>query len=148
MTPQDQPSESIIRSEAGLWVGAITTGLFVLLGGDWLADLTNPLKSAAFFIWLFVVIFWLAFSVVRHADCLAVKLGEPYGTLILTISVIGIEVTMIASVMLTGENNPTLARDTLFSVVMIVLTGMLGLTLLIGGIRHHEQDYNFSGARS
>jgi Ca2+:H+ antiporter len=62
--------------------------------------------------------------------------------------VIGIEVTMIASVMLTGENNPTLARDTLFSVVMIVLTGMLGLTLLIGGIRHHEQDYNFSGARS
>lgn len=147
-TPQDQPAESIIRSEAGVWVGAITTGLFVFQGGDWLADLSNPLKSAALFIWLFVMIFWLAFSVVRHADCLAVKLGEPYGTLILTLSVIGIEVTMIASVMLTGENNPTLARDTLFSVIMIVLTGMLGLTLLIGGIRHHEQDYNFSGARS
>ena len=147
-TPQDQPAESIIRSEAGVWVGAITTGLFVFLGGDWLSDLSNPLKSATLFIWLFAVIFWLAFSVVRHADCLAVKLGEPYGTLILTLSVIGIEVTMIASVMLTGENNPTLARDTLFSVIMIVLTGMLGLTLLIGGIRHHEQDYNFSGARS
>jgi len=148
MTQQDVLTESIIRSEASLWAGAITTGLFMLFGDGWLSDLSNPLKSAAVFIWLFTVIFWLAFSVVRHADCLAMKLGEPYGTLILTLSVIGIEVTMIASVMLTGENNPTLARDTMFSVIMIVLTGMLGLTLLIGGIRHHEQEYNFSGALS
>jgi len=148
MTQQDVLTESIIRSEASLWAGAITTGLFVLFGDSWLSDLSNPLKGAAIFIWLFAVIFWLAFSVVRHADCLAIKLGEPYGTLILTLSVIGIEVTMIASVMLTGENNPTLARDTMFSVIMIVLTGMLGLTLLIGGIRHHEQEYNFSGALS
>ena len=148
MAQQDELTKDIIRSEASLWVGAITTGVFVLFGNSWLSDISNPLKSAAIFIWLFAVIFWLAFSVVRHADCLAVKLGEPYGTLILTLSVIGIEATMIASVMLTGENNPTLARDTMFSVIMIVLTGMLGLTLLIGGIRHHEQEYNFSGALS
>ena len=100
------------------------------------------------FPWLFAVVLWLSFRVVHHADGLAVLLGEPYGTLILTLSVISIEVIMIAAVMLVGENNPTLARDTMFSVLMIVLNGMLGLTLLLGGLRHHEQDYNFSGART
>ena len=82
----------------------------------------------------------------RHADCLAIILGELYGTLILRLAVISIEVVLIAAVMLTGENNPTLARDTMFSVLMIVLNGMLGLTLLIGGLRHHEQEYNLPGA--
>ncbi len=84
----------------------------------------------------------------RHADCLAIILGELYGTLILRLAVISIEVVLIAAVMLTGENNPTLARDTMFSVLMIVLNGMLGLTLLIGGLRHHEQEYNLPGARA
>jgi Ca2+:H+ antiporter len=139
---------SIIRSEMSLWVGAMTTVLFIVFGADWLSNLSNLLQTSVIFIWLFAVIFWLAFSVVRHADSLAVKLGEPYGTIILTLSVIGIEATMIASVMLNGENNPTLARDTMFSVIMIVLTGMLGLTLILGGIRHREQEYNLSGALS
>lgn len=148
MTKKDQLIQNVIRSETGLWVGAITALLFIVFGNSWLSDFSDSLKTAGIFIWLFVVILWLAFSVVRHAECLAVKLGEPYGTLILTISVIGIEAVMIASVMLTGENNPTLARDTMFSVIMIVLTGMVGLTLLVGGIRHHEQEYNLSGASS
>jgi len=129
-----------------LWIGIITTLLFFVVGQNWLMDLSNPLKYGFFFIWLFVVMLWLSFEVVRHADCLAIILGEPYGTLILTLAVISIEVIMIAAVMLTGENNPTLARDTMFSVLMIVLNGMLGLTLLMGGLRHHEQEYNLSGA--
>lgn len=91
---------------------------------------------------------WLAFGVVRHADSLAVKLGEPYGTLILTLSVISIEAVMISAVMLTGAENPTLARDTLFSVLMIVLNGILGITLLLGGLRHREQSYNLRGTTS
>lgn len=82
---------------------------------------------------------WLAFSVVRHADSLAIILGEPYGTLILTLSVISIEVIMISAVMITGENNPTLARDMLYSVLMIVLNGLVGVTLIIGALRHGEQ---------
>ncbi len=122
--------------------------LFIFFGKSWLADLSYPLKYGILFIWLFVIMLWLAFSVVRHADCLAIILGEPLGTLILTLAVISIEVIMISAVMLTGENNPTLARDTMFSVLMIVLNGMLGLTLLIGGLRHHEQGYNLSGARA
>jgi Ca2+:H+ antiporter len=85
---------------------------------------------------------------VRHADCLAIKLGEPFGTLILTLAVIGMEVMMVAALMLTGDPEPTMARDTMFAVVMIVLNGLLGVALLAGGWRHREQQYNLQGAMS
>ncbi|MDP7572329.1 MAG: calcium:proton antiporter, partial [Myxococcota bacterium] len=94
------------------------------------------------------VILAAAFGVVRHADALAVLLGEPYGTLILTLSVISIEVMMISAVMLTGAENPTLARETMYAVVMIVLNGIVGLALILGGLRHHEQEYNLRGANA
>jgi Ca2+:H+ antiporter len=86
--------------------------------------------------------------VVRHADCLAIKLGEPYGTLILTLSVIGMEVMMVSALMLTGNPDPTMARDTMFAVLMIVLNALVGIALLVGGWRHHEQQYNLQGAVS
>ncbi|WP_281648403.1 hypothetical protein [Parendozoicomonas sp. Alg238-R29] len=91
---------------------------------------------------------WSAFGVVKHADSLAEKLGEPFGTLILTLSVISIEVIMISAVMLTGAHNPTLGRDMMFSVLMIVLNGLVGLSLLLGGFRHVEQYFNLQGANS
>jgi Ca2+:H+ antiporter len=94
------------------------------------------------------LILWSAFSVVRHADCLAVLLGEPLGTIILTLAVIGIEVTMISTVMLTGDANPALGRDTMFSVLMLVLNGLVAMTLLIGGLKHREPIFNFSGANA
>ena len=87
-----------------------------------------------------------AFAVVRHAEELAHCFGEPYGTLILTISAISIEVVVIATIMLHGENNPKFARDTIYSVVMIVLAGVVGFSLLLGGFRHREQSYNLQGA--
>ena len=136
----------IFRSELALWIGIVTTLIFLSIGKGWLMDLSNPLKFSFLFLWLFTAMLWLSFGVVRHADCLAILLGEPYGTLILTLAVIGIEVIMISAVMLTGIDNPTLARDTMFSVLMIVLNGMLGVTLIIGGFRHHEQEYNLAGA--
>src|SRR5438045_8965205 len=86
--------------------------------------------------------------VVRHADCLAIKLGEPYGTLILTLSAISTEVVMISTAMLHGANNPTLGRDAIFAVVMIALNGFVGLCLLIGGLRYREQYYNLQGVNS
>jgi Ca2+:H+ antiporter len=129
-----------------LWAGLVTTTLFLMFGDAWLADLSGPLHYGLLFGWLFVIMLWLAFNVVRHADSLAVLLGEPYGTLILTVSVISIEVIMISAVMLTGVENPTLARDTLFSVLMIVMNGMVGVTLLLGGLRHGEQSYNLKGS--
>lgn len=97
---------------------------------------------------IFGVMLLAVFRVVHHAECLAEIFGEPFGTLILTLSVIGIEVAVITAVMLTGDNNPTLARDTMFSVLMIVLNGLVGLSLLIGGWRHGLQVFNLSGTNA
>jgi len=138
----------MLRSELAFIVGAVTTVLFLVYGDVWLADLSNTLKVAGLFVWTFALMLWCAFGVVRHADCLAELLGEPYGTLILTIAVISIEVSLIAAIMLTGNANPTLARDTMLAVIMIVLNGMVGVALLIGGLKHGEQAFNLQGARA
>lgn len=137
---------ALIRSEAATIVGYLTLLCVTLFGGSLAPDDVGWRLSTAVFVILFFVMLWLAFSVVRHAEGLATLLGEPYGTLILTLSVIGIEVALIASIMITGSNKPTLARDTMFSVVMIVLNGLVGLSLLTGGLRHHFQNYNLEGA--
>jgi Ca2+:H+ antiporter len=138
----------MLREELPLWAGASFCGLLALAGSAWFQAPFTPVVAALLFASLFSVMLWLSFSVVRHAECLAEKLGEPFGTLILTLSVISIEVVMISALMLTGKDDPTLARDTMFSVLMIVLNGMLGVTLLIGGLRHHRQVFNLEGARS
>jgi Ca2+:H+ antiporter len=135
---------SFIGREVALIVGVLTAGIF-LASGRLLTDIANPTTLALVFAWLFVVVLWSAISVVRHADCLAIKCGEPYGTLILTLSAIAIEVMMISAAMLHGKNNPTLARDMMFAVVMIALNGLIGLSLLLGGLRHHAQVYNLQG---
>ena len=125
----------------------LTLGAFWLWGDAWTAHAADhAVRSSLLFAWLFVVILWSAFAVVRHAEALASLLGEPLGTLILTLSVIGIEVAMIASIMTTGDDNPTLARETMFSVLMIVMNLLVGLTLLLGGLRHREQTFNLQGA--
>jgi Ca2+:H+ antiporter len=87
-------------------------------------------------------------AVVRHAEGLAEILGEPYGTLILTLSVSAIEILTLGIVMTTGAPNPELARDTMFSVVMLVLNGLVGLSLILGALRYKEQDYNLRGANA
>ncbi|MEW5300671.1 MAG: hypothetical protein WDW36_003585 [Sanguina aurantia] len=73
-------------------------------------------------------------------------LGEPFGTLILTLSIVLIEVALISAVMLGSEGASTLARDTMFAVLMIVLNGVVGIGLMVGGARHLEQSYNLQGA--
>jgi Ca2+:H+ antiporter len=137
-----------LRSERLLLPGLVSGALFLLFGKAWLANLTNPFWVLFLFVWLVTAILSSAFGVVRHADCLAIKLGEPYGTLILTLSVIGMEVLMVSAVMLTGAPDPAMARDTMFAVIMIVLNGLLGVALLAGGLRHREQEYNLQGANS
>lgn len=139
---------SSLRHEWLLAVALATTGLFLLFGKQWLADLSNPLWFALMLAWLFAVILSSSFAVVHHAESLAVRLGEPLGTLVLTLAVIGIEVMMISAVMLTGEGKPELARDAMLGVTMIVMNGMIGLALLLGGLRHREQEYNLQGANS
>ena len=77
------------------------------------------------------MILLLARRIASQADHLAERLGEPIGTLVLTGSVILIELALVTSTMLSGESNPTLARDSMFSVLMIVLTGVKGITLIL-----------------
>src|SRR5881227_3092172 len=139
---------SAIRAEFPLLVGLGTVGIFLVVGSDLNELTTRALPLLGVFVWLFAVILWSAICVVRHADCLAIKLGEPYGTLILTLSAISIEVVMISTAMLHGANNPELGRDSIFAVVMIALTGFVGLSLLLGGLRHREQYYNLQGVNS
>jgi Ca2+:H+ antiporter len=139
---------SLLREELPLAALVPTAVLFQILHQRWFAALSDVAWSAFLFVWLFAAIVWGAQAVVRHADQLAVRLGEPYGTLILTLSVASIEMVTVAQVMLTGEENPTLARDTMFSAVMIVLNGLIGLTLLLGGLRYREQAYNLRGVNS
>ena len=123
-----------------------TVVAFLIYGELWLSDLGSAIRSAGLFLWLIAVIAWCAFGVVERAEHLAELLGEPLGTLILTLSIVTIEVALIAAVMLTADAAPTLGRDTMFALLMIILNGVVGLALLLGGLRHHEQDYNLQGA--
>lgn len=88
-----------------------------------------------------------AFSVVRHADVLAHRLGEPYGSLILSLSVVILEVSLISALMATGDAAPALMRDTLYSIIMIVTGGLVGFALLLGGHKFATQHVNLFGIK-
>lgn len=137
-----------VRQEIATIVGFLTLAIFLAVGDILTPEMLGLELSLLPLAVLFGVMMWGAFSVVRHAESLATLLGEPYGTLILTLAVIGIEVAVIAAVMLSGADKPTLARDTMFSVLMIVLNGLVGLCLIVGGLRHRNQIYNLQGANA
>jgi Ca2+:H+ antiporter len=139
---------ALMRKERFLAISALTTLAFYLFGDSLFSGLSSLYRLALIFFWLFLVVLGSALAVVRHAEHLAERLGEPYGTLILTLCITTIEVVSITAIMLHGANNPTLARDTLFAVTMIVLNGMVGLSLLLGGWRYREQYYNLQGANT
>ena len=152
-TPEDSsgpqaPSPVSFRREWSLVTSLMTIAVFTYFGPSWLADLSNHLWFALMLTWLFTVILISAFAVVRHADHLAMNMGEPGGTLVLTLAVTGIEVMMISAVMLSGKGNASLGRDAMFAVIMIALNGMVGFSLLLGGLRYHEQTYNLRGANA
>jgi Ca2+:H+ antiporter len=86
------------------------------------------------------------FAAVHHADTVAHRVGEPYGTLVLALAVTLIEVALIVSLMIAGgEEAAALARDTVFAAVMIILNGIIGLCLLVGGLKHREQSFSLDG---
>lgn len=87
------------------------------------------------------------FAAVYHAETVAHRIGEPFGTLVLAVAVTVIEVALIVSVMISGgAEKAGLARDTVFAAVMIVCNGIVGLSLLAGGVRHHVQGFHVQGA--
>ena len=86
---------------------------------------------------------------VHHAEVVAHRVGEPFGTLILAVSVTVIEVALIVSMMLAGGSDKSgLPRDTIFSAIMIVCNGAVGLCVIAGGLKHHVQSFRLEGATS
>lgn len=96
----------------------------------------------------FIVLIGGVFASVHHADVIAHRTGEPYGTLVLTVAVTIIEVALILSIMLAGGGNPELVRDTVFAVIMIVCNGLVGLCLIVGGFRYGEQGFQLPGTNA
>jgi Ca2+:H+ antiporter len=86
-------------------------------------------------------------SAVHHAEVVAHRVGEPYGTLVLALAVTAIEVALIVSLMLAGgADKAVLARDTIYATVMIISSGVIGICVLLGGLRHREQSFRIEGA--
>ena len=111
-------------------------------------ELLHLLASQTWFIALMaVMLIGGVLSAVHHAEVVAHKTGEPYGALILAISVTIIEVSLIISMMLTTghDGSQFIARDAVFATVMIVINGVIGLCIFIGGLHHHEMSFRNEG---
>ncbi|WP_305987185.1 calcium:proton antiporter [Roseibium sp. MMSF_3544] len=139
---------SILRSALPSLTGFAVFAGFTAAGNVLKPEVIGIGPSLLLLALIFLTIMWCAFAVVKHAEGLATILGEPYGTLILTLSVVGIEVALIVAIMISGQAAPAMARDTMFSVIMIVLNGLIGICLLAGGLRHKNQTYNLQGANA
>lgn len=119
---------------AGLLVAAKTAGLIAPTGGLVIAFAVLLLGGAVF-------------AAVHHAEVLAVRIGEPFGSILLALAITTLEVGLIISVMASGSAGAdAVARDTVFSVVMIVLNGIVGICLVGGAARHFEQEFRVQGA--
>lgn len=127
---------AILRQEASLLVAA----LFVVLGYVFEHSVLEAGKAASLIgAAVFIAVIVLASTrVAHHAEVLAHKVGDPYGTMILTLSAVAVEVLILA-IMMGSSSSPTLVRDTIYSAVMLDINGILGLAALLGGLRHGEQ---------
>jgi Ca2+:H+ antiporter len=114
-------------------------------GEDWLQHLHANLAFAPPTL-AAILIIGAVFATLQHAETIGARVGEPLGTLVLTISVTIIEVAIMASMIEYGAQDPTEAREAVFSAIMIVCNGLVGLCLLLGGFRHGEQELHPMGA--
>lgn len=118
---------------APMFAGAVLLAAGFGLGGVLVAFISLGLAGSVF-------------AAVHHAEVIAQRVGEPYGTLVLALAVTLIEVALIVSLMAAGgEEAAGLARDTVFAAVMIILNGIIGLCLLVGGATHREQTFSLDG---
>lgn len=118
-------------------------GLLALAVG--LGGFSAPLITAV----MCIALLGAVVAAVHHAEVIAHKIGEPFGTLVLALAVTIIEVALILSLMLArGDAAATLPRDTVYAAVMVICNGVVGLCVLIGGLRHREQSFRIEGTGS
>lgn len=115
------------------------------LGERWL-ELKHPALEFLLPVTAAILLIGAVFATLDHAEIVGARVGEPLGTLVLTISVTIIEVAIMASMVEHGSDDPTEAREAVFSAIMIVCNGLVGLCLLLGGFRHGEQELQPMGA--
>jgi Ca2+:H+ antiporter len=127
------------------WAWAAPLGACLLLAVKF-AHLV-PADAPAVLIPAALLLLAAVFAAVHHAEIVALRVGEPFGSIVLAVAVTIIEVALIVSMMLAaGDRGGALARDTVFAAVMIVLNGVVGLCLVFGGARHGEQSFQEHGA--
>ena len=129
----------LLRREGSLLAAAIALAVawpleHAIVGGGQAVSLAASVA-------LIAAILFASVRVAHHAETLAERLGEPYGTMVLTLSAVLVEVVILAIIM-NESPSPTLARDTIYSAVMLDINALLGLSALLGGLRHGEQPYN------
>lgn len=125
------------------WTWAVPVLAWLVMG------LSLALPGAFMSVLAAVALVAAVIAAVHHAEVVALRVGEPFGTLVLAVAVTVIEVALIVSVMLSdGPGKQALPRDTVFAAIMICCNGIVGLCLLLGGMRHHEQGFQIQGASS
>lgn len=151
------PSSGPVSPVPSTWRAVLTPSALSRLAGGWLAvllaSITAPLLHPPVAAPLLIsalaviigVILWCAFGVVHEAEALARRLGDPYGTLILTLSIVVIEVILIASVMLGPGEHTSIARDSVMAVSMIILNLVVGVCLVVSGLRYGNLPVNRVG---
>lgn len=138
-------SQSHPTIPAWTWLGPLLASLLLVLKT---VGVVRP-DSAPVEIAAAILLGVAVFAAVHHAEIVALRIGEPFGSIVLAVSVTVIEVALIVSIMLSpAPGGETVARDTVFSAVMIVLNGIVGLCLVLGASRHHEQSFQLQGASS
>ncbi len=126
------------------WALFVPLSAAALLAGSFLTTLNLALVLVCAAALIGAVI-----AAVHHAEVVAHRVGEPFGTLVLALAITVIEVALIVSVMLAGgADKAELPRDTIFSAVMIITTGVVGICMLVGGLHHHEQSFHLEGANA
>src|ERR1700731_4544255 len=127
------------------WIFPALSVLFFAAATALGVSFTPSPAGLAFAVVLLVILFGTVFAAVHHAEVIAERIGEPYGTLLLTLAVTVIEVALIGRLMLGRDAVPTLARDTVFAVVMIVCNGLVDICILAGCLRYRERLVQVSG---
>lgn len=145
LEPKPTRMPTLLRRELALVLAALALAIawpleHAILGAGQGASLAAAIV-------LIAAILFASVRVAHHAESLAERLGEPYGTMVLTLSAVLVEVVILA-ILMQESPSPTLARDTIYSAVMLDINALLGLSALLGGLRHGEQPYNIDSGNT